>query len=146
MNDSGKPRRGSSFFTKRTYNCIDMKPIKSLISADTHRKIDQRRQLSLMVSEVIPFPLKQHISVSELRGSQLHILADSQAWASEFRYHKHEIMSQLSSLGAINITDIKIRVSPPKSDNKPEQQPSRQARAAATNPHIARLREILNRQ
>lgn len=123
-----------------------MKPIKYLISRETRRKIGQRRQLEFIVSNATPAPLNSHISASEINGTLLHVLADSQAWASEFRYRKREIIARLSNYGDIEVTDIRVRVSRPTDQPSHPKRPSTKRQSISTvNPHIARMREILDR-
>ena len=109
------PRRGK---VGRAGDTADgMRSIDQLIDGDgtlrgLARAMAAHNALLERVRAVLPTELRAHCVTATLEDRELHLLADTAAWATRLRYFGRELVRGLDSAG-LRVTAVKVRVLPP---------------------------------
>jgi len=94
-----------------------MRSIDQLIDGDgtlrgLARAVAAHNALLEQVRAVLPAELRAHCVTATVEDRELHLLADSAAWATRLRYGGRELARSLRSAG-LHVTAVKVRVLPP---------------------------------
>ncbi len=77
-------------------------------------------KLTRILRACLPKNCQQHVAVAGIRDNQLILMTDSPVWVSRLRMYTHDMLNMLEQHGAVQVSQIRIKQSPPNSLVKPQ--------------------------
>jgi len=88
-----------------------MQPLKHYIDSRLKEKVQANHLINSVLRNLLPTPLNQHVWVIGVEKTRLELLVDSALWATRLRYQQRELLKQINSDPAFQLTEITISVS-----------------------------------
>lgn len=88
-----------------------MQPLKHYIDSELKEKVQASYLINTVLKRLLPSPLNQHVWVIGIERNCLQLMTDGAAWATRLRYQQRELLKQINSDPALNLTAIAITVS-----------------------------------
>lgn len=114
------------------------RPIRRLLETEVRSLnglMEHARRLERLAREIraaLPHPLADHCRLANVRRGSLILQVDSAAWATRLRYQVPGLLKQFRKHASLaQVTDIKIRVTPP--DSPKSIRPFRSARLSPSS-------------
>ena len=91
-----------------------MQNISDKLSQHIRQKALHLRQVSQAVKATLPLDCHSHIEVAGIKDNQLIILTDSPVWQTRLRMLSQSMLEALLSHTGIQLSSVKLKLTPPK--------------------------------